>query len=70
VIFFAFMRNRSRFGPIFLLIFGLLPLFRVTTGERFAGYYKPDVLALVGAGMCFGAAIVLLAVLRRESRTP
>jgi asparagine N-glycosylation enzyme membrane subunit Stt3 len=62
------MRNRSRFGPIFLLIFGLLPLFRVTTGERFAGYYKPDVLALVGAGMCFGAAIVLVVSALRDAR--
>jgi hypothetical protein len=61
------MSRRRRFLPIFLLLFGLLPLLRVTTGARFETYYKPDVVALIGAGMCFGAGIMSLAV-RRESR--
>jgi len=54
---------------VFLLLFGLLPLIRVTTSPRFADYYKPDVLALVAAGMCFGAAIAWLAAWRRGIST-
>jgi hypothetical protein len=63
------MRRRPRFVPLFLLLFGLIPLFNVTTKPRFETYYKPDVLALVAAGMCFGAAIVWLVSVRRGSAT-
>jgi hypothetical protein len=45
-----------------------MALMRVTTGPRFATYYKPDMLALFAAGMCFGAAIALLVAWRRDSR--
>ena len=63
------MNKRRGFMPVFVpLLFGVLALARVTTGPRFATYYKPDMLALFGAGMCFDAAIALLVVWRRDSR--
>jgi hypothetical protein len=63
------MNKRRRFGPVFVpFLFGVMALMRVTTGPRFATYYKPDMLALFAAGMCFGAAIALLVAWRRDSR--
>ena len=35
---------------------------------RFATYYRPDVLQLFGAGMCFGVALVALVALLRCPR--
>jgi dienelactone hydrolase len=35
------------------------------TKPRFATYYRPDVVTLIAVGMCFGAAIALLAVTLR-----
>jgi hypothetical protein len=63
------MQKRRGFVPVFVpLLFGVLALVRVTTGPRFATYYKPDMLALFAAGMCFGAAIVLVVSALRDAR--
>ena len=65
----AAMRNRRRFVPAFVCVFfGLMAFINVVTKPRFATYYRPDVVTLVAVGMCFGAAIALLAVALRESR--
>ena len=60
------MRNRRRFVPVAVsLLFGLMAFINVVTKPRFATYYRPDVVALIAAGMCFGAAIALVAVTLR-----
>jgi hypothetical protein len=60
------MRNRRRFVPIFVpLLFALMAFINVVTKPRFATYYRPDVVTLIAVGMCFGAAIALLAVTLR-----
>lgn len=63
------MHSRGRFVPVFVsLLFGLMAFINVVTRPRFATYYPPDVVTLIAVGMCFGAAIALLAVALRESR--
>jgi hypothetical protein len=63
---FASMNRRRRFALAFVpLLIGLMALVRVTTGPRFETYYKPDMLSLFAAGMCFGAAVALAAVALR-----
>ena len=38
------------------------------TKPRFATYYGPDVVTLIAAGMCFGAALAMFVVFLRSPR--
>jgi hypothetical protein len=63
------MANRRRFFPVFLpLLVGLIAFTNVVTKPRFATYYKPDMVMLIGAGMCLGVAIMLLVASGRDAR--
>jgi len=56
------MRNRREFLSTFfvMLAIGLFVLYSITTKPRFETMHTTDVLTLIGAGMCFGVALVSL----------
>jgi hypothetical protein len=67
------MTNRKS-GPsimLFLmpLIIGLAGLSRVMNSAHFAAYRTVDVVQLLGSGVCFGASMVGIIMLLRQSRT-
>ena len=62
------MNERRRFIRIFLvlLVFGLVSFIRMVGKPSFETIRTVDVVQLVGTGMCFGAAIVALAIFLRS----
>ena len=64
------MRTRRTLTAAFAvpLLFGIISLTQLMSRPRFATYYRPDVLQLFGAGMCFGVALVALVALLRCPR--
>ena len=56
------MRNRRAAVSISFLLasVGLMGLYRVTSEPRFDQLRTVDVVQLIGTGMCFGAALVML----------
>ena len=64
------MSDRRRFVRIFviLVVFGLGSLVSMLGKPSFGTIRTVDVVQLIGTGMCFGAAIVALAVFLRSPR--
>jgi hypothetical protein len=55
------MSNRRNFlVPLFVAFMGLIAFYNVATSPRFAAIRAIDVIRLLAAGMCFGAAIAAL----------
>ena len=55
------MSSGRRLGPFWVtLIFGLISLFNIFTRPSFATIRGPDVVQLIGIGMCFGVALATL----------
>ena len=55
------MSNRRNFLiPLFVAFMGLIAFYNVASGPRFAAIRWIDVIQLLAAGMCFGAAIAAL----------
>jgi len=46
--------------PLFLICFGAFGLFNLMRSPRFEVYRTADILELIGIGMCFGVAMVLI----------
>jgi len=64
------MNERRRFAPVVVLVlFGLMSLTSVLTRPRVAAYYPPDIVAVFGSGLCFGAAIMGLVTRIRARRS-
>ncbi len=54
--------------PAILVIVGLAGLNRVMQSPNFAIYRTVDVVQLLGSGVCFGVAMVLIIILLRGVR--
>ena len=55
------MNNRGKIWvPIFIAFMGFIAFYNVATSPRFAAIRAIDVIRLLAAGMCFGAAIAAL----------
>ena len=68
------MSNRRKFVPnvfvpLFIAFMGLAALYNIASKPRFATFHGSDVLGLVAAGMCFGAALVALVMFFRGRRS-
>lgn len=65
------MRNRRGFVSTFfvMLAIGLFAVYNITSKPRFETIHTTDVLTLIGAGMCFGVALVALFSFFRGPRT-
>jgi putative effector of murein hydrolase LrgA (UPF0299 family) len=63
------MNDRRRFGRIFFVPagFGLVSLFNVLGRPSLQAVRAVDIVQLISTGMCFGAAIMLLALFFRSS---
>lgn len=62
-------RKRVQIYPaLFILFFGFAALLNFTGSPAFTTIRTVDVVRLVGSGMCFGAAIVLLGLFFRGPR--
>jgi hypothetical protein len=64
------MSDRRRLVRIFviLVVFGLSSLVSMLGKPSFGTIRTVDAVQLIGAGMCFGAAIVALAIFLRSPR--
>jgi hypothetical protein len=64
------MNDRRRFSRIFfiLLVFGIVALTNVLGRPTLGTTRAVDIVQLIGAGMCFGAAIMALAMFLRSPR--
>ena len=56
------------FVPLFVAFMGVAALSNIATRPRFETFHAVDVVGLIGAGMCFGAAIVSLVMFFRGRR--
>ena len=59
------MSNRRKFVPnllvpLFIAFMGFVPFFNMASNPRFETFHAVDVIRLIAAGMCFGAALVTL----------
>jgi hypothetical protein len=54
------MRKRKVIAGVFLLMFGLLGVFRMLSNPRVQALHGSDVLALMAPGLCFGVGLPLL----------
>ena len=64
------MNDRRKLVPFWVpLLFGLISLFNLVTRPSFATIRGPDVVQLIGTGMCFGVALATLVVFLRGSRS-
>lgn len=65
------MNNRTRFFRIFiiLILFGVLNLVAILTNPTFQSMRVVHIIRLIATGMCFGAALVALAIYLRSNRT-
>ena len=50
------------------IMMGCIGLYNVTNKPRFAGFHSVDVVQLIAAGMCFGAALVSLLLVVKSRR--
>ncbi len=58
------MSNRRTFWvPVFIAFMGLIAFYNEATSPSFAAIRALDVIRLLAAGMCFGAAIAALILL-------
>jgi hypothetical protein len=64
------MADRNRFPRIFFVLcaFGVLSLLAMLGRPSIASIRAVDIVHLLGAGMCIGAAIVVLAVYLRDKQ--
>ena len=53
-------KNPEPFVGLFVLFMGIVTFSNVANRPRFAAYQSVDVVGLMGAGMCIGAAMVVL----------
>ena len=53
--------RRLLWVALFVAFMGLIAFYNVSTSPRFASFRGIDVIRLLAAGMCFGAAIALTA---------
>lgn len=62
-------KPRNRGVLIFILVFvGIAGIMELIGRPRFQAYHAVDVVQLVGAGMCFGVALVwIIGALRKKS---
>lgn len=51
------MRNRSRMIGVIMLLFGVMALVSSLNKPRVKPLHVPDILGLIGSGMCFGVAL-------------
>lgn len=65
------MHDHRRFGRIFFILvaFGLVSLVNVLRRPGLDVIRAVDVVQLIGTGMCFGAAIMALAIRLRSARS-
>lgn len=54
------------FVPIFLVFMGIVAFSNAASKPSFEALRAVDVVRLIGAGMCFGAAVVSLVVFLRD----
>jgi len=52
------MKRSGRFTGLFIALWGTLALLNSLSKPRIAALHATDILGLIGAGMCFGVAIV------------
>ncbi len=52
------MRKSSRLTGLFVALLGLMALLGSLLKPRVAALHGSDILGLIGAGMCFGVAVV------------
>jgi hypothetical protein len=62
------MRRTPYIAPLFLAFMGTAAILNVTSHESFQAYRNVDVIGQLAAGMCFGAAMVLLMFFMRGGR--
>jgi len=55
--------RRMLWIPLFILFMGLIAFYNVTTSSTFSSIRGIDVIRILAAGMCFGAAIASSAML-------
>lgn len=59
-------QRRRRMAPFWVpLLMGLLSFFSMVSKPTFATIHRPDVVQLIGTGMCFGVALATLVALFR-----
>jgi hypothetical protein len=68
------MSNRRKFVPnlfvpLFTALMGFVAFFNMASSPRFATFHAVDVVRLIAAGMCFGAALVGLVMFFRSGRS-
>jgi hypothetical protein len=65
------MRNRRQVvsGVLLLVSVGLIGLYNVVNKPRFDMFHAVDVVQLIVTGMCFGAALSMLVMFFRGSRS-
>ncbi len=61
------MSNRRKFAPkvfipLFIAFMGLGAFSNAASSPRFATFHAVDVVRLIAAGMCFGAALAALVI--------
>jgi hypothetical protein len=61
-------RHAGIFVPLFILFVGFAALSSVESKPRFATFHAVDVVGLIAAAMCFGAALVALVMFFRGQR--
>ena len=52
------MKRSGRFTGLFIALWGTLALLNSLSKPRIAALHATDILGLIGAGMCFGVALV------------
>ena len=54
------MRKSSRLRGLFVALLGVMALFASLSKPRVEALHGTDIMGLIGAGMCFGVAVVAL----------
>ena len=63
-------RRKARvFVPLFIAFMGFAAFSNVASRPRFETFHAVDVVGLIAAGMCFGAALVALIMFLRGRRS-
>ncbi|WP_316830133.1 hypothetical protein [Pedobacter aquatilis] len=65
------MKNENRFPRIFFLItlFGIMNFLAMLSGPAWKALRGVDILRFIGTGMCFGAALVIIATYLSNRRS-
>ena len=64
------MNRRQLISAVLVLVsVGLIGLYNVASKPRFETFHAVDVVGLIAAGMCFGAALVALIMFFRGRRS-